>query len=171
MLKTVEDTKSSLESEEENFIYDLSPINALRIKMNKPIPMSHLKKQVFSISSPNLNTAIPKKTSLVLENSFLESEKETIKSALLKNKEEMDNMVKSLSNFTNPIETGEKEAFSLKDMKDSEGNESRTNFFTKEFADLSPLKLTNKGKIYINRRNIYFDKDGIYILKLFLFLN
>lgn len=164
MLKTVEDTKNSLESEEENLIYDLSPINALRMKMNKPIPMSQLKKQIFSISSPNLNTAIPKKTSLVLENSFLESEKETIKSALLKNKEEMDNMAKSLSNFTNPIETGEKEIFSVRDMKEnSEGNDSRTNFFTKEFADLSPLKLSNKGKIYVNRRNIYFDKDGFFI--------
>lgn len=160
MLKTIDEAKSTLENEDENFVFDIGHLNSLRLKLNKEIPMSSLKKQAFSISSPALNNALPnKKYSVMFENSFLESEKETIKSAFIKSREEFDTInVRSSSFITNPLEKSKEN--SLRDFKEGEENESHINFPKEILNEISPLKTSKKGKIYINRRNIYFDKDG-----------
>lgn len=162
MLKTIDEAKSTLENEDETFVFDIGHLNSLRLKLNKEIPMNHLKKQALSISSPALNNALPKKYSVMFENSFLESEKETIKSAFIKSKEEFDNInVRSSSFITNPLDKSKEN--SLKDFKEVEENESHINFPKEILNEISPVKTSKKGKIYINRRNIYFDKDGRYL--------
>jgi len=146
MIKSVEEGKEKLENAEENsIIFDLTPLESLRRKLNKEDNFNFFNKK---IDSSLRNITIPKKGSF-LENSHLQSEKETIKSAVLKRKEEINNMVKSMGNL---IEFTENEDFLL---KESERGSYRN--FEKE---ISPLKLIKREKVYINRRNIYYDKDG-----------
>ena len=173
MIKNVEDAKERLEIEEENINYDTNPFESLRRKLNKENTTNNINYQKkFSHNSFNVG----KKKSFILENSFLESERDTIKSVLIKDHEEMihNNMFQSLGNLHNAgIEKNEKDELSLREINnDTELNASKTNVFT--FTETSPLKeFLKKGKIYINRRNIYFDKEGIYniiyiIYKLYL---
>jgi hypothetical protein len=153
MIKIVADAKDRLEVEGETAFYDASTLDTLRMKLNKKQKIEDpkfdfLKKHRASSPCNSFNIG---KRSIALENDMLESERETIKSAFFRRKEELQS--RSLVEM-------EKE-----DMKESEGGGSKTNlFFLKEaITDVSPLKLTKKGKIYINRRNLFFDKDGNFL--------
>lgn len=145
LMKIVEEAKAGLELEFESVFHDVDPLDSLRLKLNnsRQEPRLGFLKRANRSSSPFNSFNIGKKT-VVLENPMLESERETIKSALLGKRDEPQ--CRSMGNI---VDTDRE--FSLKDSQ-------------KEASEISPLKLAKKGKIYINRRNLFYDNDGIYCL-------
>ena len=145
MIKSVEEGKEKLEHAEENStIFDVTPFESLRRKLRKEETFNFFTKK----SNSFINNIVPKKRSFI-ESSYLQSEKETIKSAVLKRKDEINSMVKSMGNL---LEFKESDDFLMK-----ESEEGSYKNLQKEF---SPLKLIKREKVYINQRNIYYDKDG-----------
>ena len=166
LIQIVEDAKNKIEVEGEAPFYDSNPLDSLRMKLNNKIesPKRKFLKSYRRASSPYNSFNIGKK-SFAFENELLESERDTIKSAFYKKKEEIQS--RSLSNIVDI----EKDINSSKELKESEPNTIQKDIIT----EISPLKFNKKGKIYINRRNLFFDKDGIIkntsnVLKIFFFL-
>ena len=168
MIQIVEEAKNKLEIEGEVPFYDSNPLDSLRMKLNNKLdsPKRKFLTNYRRSSSPYNSFNVVKK-SYAFEAEMLESERETLKSALFRKKDEIQS--RSLSNIIDI----EKDHLSSKDFKESEPNTVQKDLL----HEFSPLKLNKKGKIYINRRNLFFDKDGknkifiIFFLKFEIALN